>query len=148
MRLNFKKLTSTAKLPTKSSRYSAGFDFYIDEDVILEPHSLMTVDTGISWHPEDYQGEIGNNSLLWLNIRSRSGLAIKKHISVTTAGVIDQDYRGEMKLQFNNHTDDRYVFNQGDKVAQGILEVTPIPEDVIYESNRVRGENGFGSSGY
>ena len=85
-----------------------------------------------------------------IQIRPRSGLAIKNNISIlNTPGTIDSDYRGEVKIIIYNHGDKDFIINNGDRVAQMILspaikmelkEVNDLPETI-------RGRSGFGSTG-
>ncbi len=81
-------------------------------------------------------------------IAPRSGLAAKNFID-TGAGVIDADYRGQVKVLLFNHSDVDFEVKMHDRVAQLVLERIYTPEvreiDELVES--VRGEGGFGSTG-
>lgn len=81
----------------------------------------------------------------------RSGLAWKNHIDVG-AGVIDADYRGEVKVLLFNFSDQDFTVKRGDRIAQLICEVIAVPEvDEIGEDEELaatqRGAGGFGSTG-
>lgn len=82
-------------------------------------------------------------------IAPRSGLA-SKHFIDTGAGVIDADYRGEVKVLLFNHSDVDYEVKKGDRVAQLVLERIYTPEVMEVENleESVRGAGGFGSTGY
>ena len=85
-----------------------------------------------------------------LQIRPRSGLATKSHITVlNTPGTIDSDYRGEIKVILFNHGKDEFLINNKDRIAQMVL--VPIIKMELEETdnlpNTVRGEGGFGSTG-
>jgi len=81
-------------------------------------------------------------------IAPRSGLA-SKHGLQTGAGVIDSDYRGEVKVLLFNHSDVEFRVDEGDRVAQLILQRIATPEVVCVEElgGTVRGGGGFGSTG-
>lgn len=78
----------------------------------------------------------------------RSGLAVKHSIGVN-AGVIDADYRGEVKVLLLNHGDTDFVVQPGDRIAQLIIEkiATTTLKKVTEFSSTERGTSGFGSSG-
>lgn len=81
-------------------------------------------------------------------IAPRSGLA-SKHFIDTGAGVIDSDYRGEVKVLLFNHASDDFPIKRGDRVAQLVLERIYTPEiiEVTDLEESVRGAGGFGSTG-
>ena len=85
-----------------------------------------------------------------IQIRPRSGLAAKNNISVlNTPGTIDSDYRGEIKVIIFNHSKQNFIINNGDRIAQMVLN--PILKMELEETDNlpdtVRGEGGFGSTG-
>ena len=85
-----------------------------------------------------------------IQIRPRSGLAAKNSISVlNTPGTIDSDYRGELKIILFNHSNENFIVNNNDRVAQMVL--TPIVKMELEEINELpnsnRGDGGFGSTG-
>lgn len=81
-------------------------------------------------------------------IAPRSGLA-SKHFIDTGAGVIDADYRGQVKVLLFNHSDKDFDVNEGERIAQLVLEriYTPDVLEVEELEESVRGEGGFGSTG-
>lgn len=91
-----------------------------------------------------------NRFSIWVDgrIAPRSGLA-SKHFIDTGAGVIDADYRGQVKVLLFNHADADYEVKEGDRIAQLVLEriVTPEVEEVKELEESVRGAGGFGSTG-
>ncbi len=149
MKIYFKKLTKTAKIPTKNNKSDAGIDFYADENVIVPANGTAICSTGIAWQPELNVLQIALNFNCYLQMQSRSGLAFKNGIELTNAGVIDILFRGNIGLKFYNYTDEDFEIKQGDKVAQGIPKL--IPNVTITEIKNLketeRGEKGFGSSG-
>ena len=137
-----KRLSPQAKLPTKGSEFAAGYDLYATEYKCIAAHNYGLVATGIAMAiPYGYYGRIA----------ARSGLASKTGLMVN-AGVIDSDYRGEIKVLFNNPTALDVEIQPGDKMAQivmeliGDFEVEEITgKDELPPSDR--GEYGFGSTG-
>jgi len=128
-----------AKLPYKASAEAAGLDLYSCESGIIPPHSKKLINIGISLEiPFGYYGRIA----------PRSGLTVKSSIDVG-AGVIDSDYRGNISVILFNHGDEKFTFNQGDKIAQLIIEKIAII-NTVYVNNlnhTERGDKGFGSTG-
>ena len=85
-----------------------------------------------------------------IQIRPRSGLAVKKGISVlNTPGTIDSDYRGEIKIILINLSKKSFIINSGDRIAQMVL--CPVAKAKIKEVKNlpktIRGKGGFGSTG-
>lgn len=134
-----KKLTDTAVLPTYGSGYAAGMDLYADEIVHIYPQGKAMVSTGIA---------VAIEPNTYLRIAPRSGLAHKHSIDVL-AGVVDEDYRGELKVILFNHGSEIFTVNRGDRIAQAINEVIVRP--IVTESDdlptSLRGSDGFGSTG-
>ena len=117
MNLNIKKLIEDIRLPTYGSVQAAGLDICSSQDYEVLPRTRIIVSTGISM---SWSGVDADN--YYLRVAPRSGLSVKNNIDIG-AGVIDCDYRGEIKICFiNNHNDETYVIKKGDKVAQLILE--------------------------
>lgn len=81
-------------------------------------------------------------------IAPRSGLAVK-HFIDTGAGVIDSDYRGQVKVLLFNHSEEDFEINEGDRIAQLVIERIYTPQVVVVEEleESVRGAGGFGSTG-
>ena len=137
--IEVKLLTPTAKMPTRGSEQAAGLDLYADDygDVYLG--SKTSISTGIAVKiPEGFVGLI----------KPRSGLAFNHGID-SMAGVIDSDYRGEVKVLLTSHGDMTMAIERGDRIAQllimPILMCTPIQVDELDATER--GDSGFGSSG-
>ncbi|CAD6441562.1 0a2c19c7-3ad5-4bea-8969-2308a8c4e32c [Sclerotinia trifoliorum] len=128
-----------ARLPTRGSAFAAGYDIYAAKDTVVPAKGKAMVDTDISMAVPD--GTYGR-------IAPRSGLA-SKHMIDTGAGVIDADYRGQVKVLLFNHGEKDYEVKEGDRVAQLILEriYTPEVTEVLVLEESVRGEGGFGSTG-
>lgn len=134
-----RRLTDTARLPTRAKRGDAGLDLYADEDATVPAHGRVLVETGIAVAlPPGYVG------LIW----PRSGMAHHDGIS-TDAGVIDEGYRGPLKVLLTNGTDDDYPVIAGQKIAQ--LLVQPVATARVEEVSELppgdRGAAGFGSTG-
>ena len=134
-----KRLTNTAKLPERKTEEAAGFDFSVDQDVELKPGEVQMVSTGISLAVP--RGHVGI-------MKVRSSLALAG-ITVE-GGVIDADYRGEVKLIVTNRNKlITFVAYQGDRIAQMLVIQNPrvkIQEvDELDQTNRDKG--GFGSTG-
>ncbi|XRM39839.1 Deoxyuridine 5'-triphosphate nucleotidohydrolase [Aspergillus tubingensis] len=137
--LQVKKLTPTGRAPTRGSAFAAGYDMYSAKETVIPAKGKALVDTGIAIAvPEGTYGRIA----------PRSGLA-SKHFIDTGAGVIDADYRGEVKVLLFNHSDVDFEVKEGDRVAQLVLERIYTPEVVVVEelAESVRGAGGFGSTG-
>jgi dUTP pyrophosphatase len=139
MKLKVKRINKRAKLPTKAYTGDAGLDLYCKENMTVFPGQLFGVYTGISVEiPEGYVGLIWDKSGV-----SRRGLHI-------LAGVVDSGYRGEVIVVMKHLGESIESFNEGDKVAQMVIQ--PVAtcvdiEEVKELSSSERGEGGFGSSG-
>jgi dUTP pyrophosphatase len=142
MNLNI-KLDENAKIPEYGSEYAAGIDLFSSntEDIIIPAKNRKLISTGlyISWDDPKY----------YMRIAPRSGLSVKNCIDVG-AGVIDYDYRGELKiLLINNSNDKEFIVSKNMKIAQMIptkmtrlnLNITDTLEETV------RGIGGFGSTG-
>jgi len=137
MILKVKKLENGAKLPERKRERDAGLDLYCIEDFEIEPNEIKIVRTGIAIEiPKGYFGMI----------KDRSGLASKGlHV---LAGIIDENYRGEIKIVLINLGKEKLKFEKYSRIAQ--LLIIPYLKVEIEESElsqTERGENGFGSSG-
>ena len=138
-----KKLNSLAKLPSYKTDGASGMDLMacIEKPISLEPGKSCLIPTGLSVaFSEKYE----------IQIRPRSGLAAKNNISVlNTPGTIDSDYRGELKIILFNHSNENFIINNNDRVAQMVL--TPIIKMELEETKElpesIRGKEGFGSTG-
>jgi dUTP pyrophosphatase len=150
MVIKFKLLTQTARLPVMNHETDAGIDIFSDEGFEIPPKERHMFSTGVCWEPyfDAREQTVSYLFKMYMQIQGRSGLASKNGIAVL-GGVIDQDYRGEIKIILVNTGDDWVKVNKGDKIAQGVVHFTPHVQikmdDTI--SQTARGGNGFGSSG-
>ncbi len=143
MEVGIKKLSSNANLPSYGSEYAAGADLYacLESDMEIKPHTTVLIPTGIALElPLGYAGLI----------YARSGLATKKGLApANKVGVVDCDYRGEVKVALHNHSEIPQTVAAGERVAQ--LVITPYVTAQFIEkdelSDTVRGAGGFGSTG-
>lgn len=126
-------------VPMVSTKGAAGYDLQSVKDVILYPGVQEVVPTGFGFEiPIGFMGQI------W----DRSGLAAKFGLG-KLAGIIDSDYRGEVKVVIINHGVDPYHIKAGDRIAQLVLVACFNPDINLIDnpSKTVRGEGGFGSTG-
>ena len=130
-------------LPHYSTSASAGMDLRanISESICLKPLARTIVLTGIFMElPVGYEAQV----------RPRSGLAFKKGVTVLNSpGTIDADYRGDVGVILINHSNEEFVVNSGDRIAQLVISKF---EKVEWEtSDKInltsRGASGFGSTG-
>ena len=128
-------------LPKYTTPGAAGMDLYSSEDYILEGNGVLLISTGIAIElPEGYEAQI----------RPRSGLALKKRITVLNSpGTIDHDYRGEIGVILINFGKDFFVINKGDRIAQMIINKYETVEwnEVKELDGTDRGDGGFGHTG-
>lgn len=132
---------SKHRLPEYATTGSAGMDLKADTDVptVLEPKSSIVLPTGIYISlPEGYEAQV----------RPRSGLAFKYDI-VSNLGTIDSDYRGEIKIKLFNFSENKFVIQPGERVAQLVINKIEQIEwkEVAELSQTERGIGGFGSTG-
>jgi dUTP pyrophosphatase len=138
-----KKLSDSAIIPTRGSKYAAGYDFYADikESVQINPGDTFKVSSGIAIAiPEGCFG----------GIYPRSGLATKQGLApANKVGVIDSDYRGPIIVALYNQSNIPQIIHPGDRIAQLIIQ--PYWQFDWYEVDELdttdRGEDGFGSTG-
>ena len=130
-------------LPNYATAQSAGMDLRanLDESVILKPLERTLVKTGIFMElPAGYEAQV----------RPRSGLAFKKGVTVlNTPGTIDADYRGEVGVILVNLSNEDFVIEDGERVAQMVIAKHEQPswEEVEELIETQRGAGGFGSTG-
>ena len=143
MKVRIKKLNERAVIPTYGSAGSAGGDLYSAEenDITVAPGQTAFIGTGLA--VEIPQGLVGL-------VYARSGLACKKGLAPPNkVGVIDSDYRGEIKVALYNHGKESQTVAKGERIAQ--LVIAPFVfaeyEETDDLSDTVRGEGGFGSTG-
>ena len=144
MKVLMKKLAPEAVLPKYGSPYAAGADLcaYLPEgEITVAPGKTVLIGTGLAMELE--AGFVGL-------IYARSGLATRQGLApANKVGVVDADYRGEIKVALHNHSDRAAAVLPGDRIAQ--LVIAPVVhaefEEVESLSDTVRGEGGFGSTG-
>ena len=138
-----KKLDPQVELPIYKTKGSSGMDLmaFVENPIKIAPKNSALIPTGISVAiPNDVE----------IQIRPRSGLAVKSSISVlNTPGTIDSDYRGELKVILFNHSKEEFVVRNNDRIAQIVLmPVLKIDfEEVDNLPDTLRGSGGFGSTG-
>ena len=144
MELKVKKMRDNAILPTRGSEEAAGIDLCacLDEPYItIKPGETVMFGSGIACEfPEGY----------WGMVVPRSSIGWKKHLSIPQSmGVIDNDYRSEIKIVFTNIGTETQTIESGDRVAQMVLLPYVIYNIVETDtlSDTERGEGGFGSTG-
>lgn len=137
--LMIRKLSAHATLPTRGSPGAAGLDLYAAHaaTVPARGHVLVRTDLCVML-PENTYGRVA----------ARSGLALR-HGLLVGAGVIDEDYRGNVGVLLFNHSDVDVELQAGERVAQLIVEKI-LRCDVVEAGepdDTARGERGFGSTG-
>ncbi|NCC29920.1 MAG: dUTP diphosphatase [Gammaproteobacteria bacterium] len=126
-------------IPKRATPEAAGYDLSAAARATLFPGDQQLISTGFAWAiPSGYVGII----------KDRSGMASKSRI-YTAAGVIDSDYRGEVKVLVRNGSDRVVKIEVGDRVAQMLVVpcVIDTVEEVAELSETARGAGGFGSTG-
>jgi dUTP pyrophosphatase len=127
-----------AALPEYASEGAAGADLRAAEDVVIAPGERAAVATGLR-----LEIPAGHAGLVW----PRSGLAVRHGID-TLAGVIDSDYRGEVKVVLVNHGREPFAIRAGDRIAQLLVQRVERARFVAADVGATaRGEGGFGSTG-
>ena len=142
-KIQIKKLSNSVSTPKYETSGSSGMDIaaHIENNIIINPGEKALVSTGLSVAiPKGYE----------IQIRPRSGLAAKKSITVlNTPGTIDADYRGEIKVILINLGKEKFIIENGERIAQ--MVVCPVVqanlEEVEELSSTERGSSGFGSTG-
>ena len=143
MDVRIKKLNDLAKIPTRGSKFSAGYDLYAatNYDIQIPPHFTVKIGTGLAMDlPYGYFGAIF----------ARSGIATKRGLRpANCVGVCDFDYKGEYIVAVHNDSNETMTVLAGERIAQLIL----LPyQDIDFKevnelSNTDRGMGGFGSTG-
>lgn len=143
MNIKVKRLTNTAKIPERGSKFSAGYDLSADinESILIRPKETVKIPTGLSFEvPEGYFG----------GIYARSGLATKQGLRPANAvGVADSDFRGEYIVALHNDSDTTRIIEPGQRIAQVVFQPYLVCEleEVDSLTNTQRGDGGFGSTG-
>ncbi len=144
--LKIKKVDNAKDLPLPKyqTELAAGFDLYanVESDFVIKAKSFGAVSVGICVEiPKGYEGQV----------RGRSGLAFKHGIGlVNGVGTIDADYRGEIAVALMNNSENDFVVKRGDRVAQLVISKVEMVniQEVSDLTETVRGEGGFGSTGF
>jgi dUTP pyrophosphatase len=129
------------QMPTRANPGDAGLDLRSAESTVVPARSRATVNSGVSIAMPD-----GYVCL----VHPRSGLAAKNGITVLNApGTVDAGYRGEILVTLVNHSDEDFVVEKGDRIAQLIFQKFEFPMFVAVSElpNSLRGNSGFGSTG-
>ena len=138
-----KKLSPLATLPTYGSAEAAGADLYacLDQSVTIAPGETAWIPTGLSLEvPKGCAGLI----------YARSSMGVKRGLApANKVGVIDSDYRGEIRVVLLNHGKTTQTVENGERIAQFLITpvLTPAYMEVDELSNTGRGTGGFGSTG-
>lgn len=117
------------------------WDDYFKSKIVIMPHETKMISTGIAIAvPTGYMG----------CIYARSGLASKKSLApANCVGIVDSDYRGEVKVALHNYSDKNQIIDVGERIAQLVIQptslCTPVEVDELDETER--GSAGFGSTG-
>ena len=143
VKILIKKLDPNVILPEYKTDGASGMDVlaFIKKPINVKSKTSSIIPTGLAVaFSKDYE----------IQIRPRSGLAAKNNIGVLNSpGTIDSDYRGEIKVIIFNHSEEDFIINNGDRIAQMVL--TPIIKMELEETtnlpNTIRGKGGFGSTG-
>lgn len=146
--VKLKKLRESAKIPRYATEQAAACDLCADLEgrkVTINPGEIVTIPTGIAIECEEATEY--NTAIL---IFPRSGLASKHGISLANCvGVVDSDYRGEIKVPLINHSSIPFEILSGDRIAQ--MMFTPVMHAAFEEAEELsdteRGNSGFGSTG-
>lgn len=141
--IKVKKLHEKAMLPTYGSSEAAGADLYacLDASVTVLPGDTAWISTGIALEvPKGYAGLI----------YARSSLGVKRGLApANKVGVVDSDYRGEIRVVLLNHGKEPQTIEHGERIAQFVITpvLTPPYEETNELSDTNRGVGGFGSTG-
>ena len=141
--IRVKKLATNAILPTYGSAGAAAADLYacLEESVTIAPGETVFIPTGLS-----VEIPAGCAGLIY----ARSSMGAKRGLApANKGGVIDSDYRGEIKVVLLNHSGTEQTVAPGERIAQMIITpvLTPAYEEVDELTNTDRGTGGFGSTG-
>ena len=141
--IEIKKVNEKARVPEYATPGSAGMDLYacVDGEIELAAQEFAVIPTGVAVSlPEGFAALV----------YARSGLATKHGIALSNGvGVIDSDYRGEIKVGLVNLSKKAYTIMQGDRIAQMVIAPVARAEIVLTDEldDTARGSGGFGSTG-
>ena len=132
------KVEDKAFLPKRANPTDAGADLMSTENLEINPGDQKLVDTGVAVKiPEGYAGFVFNRSS-----QGKKGITIPHSV-----GVIDSDYRGNIKVILKNISQDQYKIERGDRIAQLVIVPVVLCDFEDYWNDTERGTNGFGSTG-
>ena len=139
--IKFSNKDGSGHTPIRGTGGSAGYDICSSVDAVVAPGEHRAIST-------DVYTEFPEDTVCF--IKPRSGLAFKHAINVL-AGVVDSDYRGEIKVILINHGSTPFDVKAGDRIAQLVflgltLHSTNVIESTVHSG--ARGEGGFGSTGF
>ncbi len=144
MRIQIKKINEKAQMPSAGSERAAGYDLYAcleAEELRIAPHQTVMVGTGLAAAiPDGYFG----------GIFARSGLAAKQGLRpANCVGVVDADYRGEIKVALHNDTETEQKITDGERIAQlVVMPFLSLEFELAEELDETeRGAGGFGHTG-
>lgn len=139
MKIKFKRFSARARCPQHSTDGFAGYDLFSAENIVLEPYSMQCIETDIG---------LCFSKRFFAKFYSRSG--ISSCSTETGAGVIDQDFRGNVKVVLYNLSDRQVEFQTGDRIAQvAFQKVQCQPFSEVSDFNNSvteRSKQGFGST--
>lgn len=139
--MKIKLLSDKAMIPYRGSEEAAGYDLYSTDSTDINPGECKLISTGIAMQlPNGYFGAIF----------PRSGTAVKRGLRLANCvGVIDSDYRGEVKVPLYNDSQEIQTVEQGERIAQLIiLPYATVSFEVVDElTDTIRGNGGFNSTG-
>ena len=136
--LHYEKLSDRAKAPKRATPGSIGLDLFTPTDILIPAKQQVLIPTDLILVPT--QG-------YYIRIASKSGLAFKYGLTIE-GGVVDPDYRGNVGVLLRNNSDVGHTLEQGEAMAQVIMERAAMPEVVEIKIARdtQRGAGGFGST--
>lgn len=141
--INYKKLSKTAKTPTKGTEQSVGYDLYADltQAITIAPQTAQMIQTNIAIElPPNY----------WAGVFARSGLATKKGGRPSNCvGVIDPDYRGGIGVSLYNDSSKDLIIEPNERIAQLVIMPAVYADfsETIELNETERKNGGFGSTG-
>lgn len=129
-----------SKMPFYGSEFAAGADLVAAQDMVIPAKSSRLIKTGIKMKLP--RGR-------YMSIESRSGLSVKFQLE-KGAGIIDEDYRGEIGVVLYNHGYASYMVKTGDRIAQGIIQKYEQAKFIpgVVDADTKRAGGGFGSTGH
>lgn len=144
MQLQIQRLSPNAKLPTRATEGSAGYDLYaaLDEPISIPVGAIQRIPTGLAVAPD--------RTDVALLLMARSGLATKYGITMANGvGLVDSDYRGELLVPLINLGSQPFTVLPEMRIAQLVLMsvIHPVLTEVKQLPETVRGTGGFGSTG-